>query len=36
MGEIELAAGQGTLTLKATEIPGEEAIDFRLLMLTPL
>jgi len=32
-GIMQLPAGKGTLTLKALEIPGEEAIDFRLLML---
>jgi len=26
--------GWGPLTLKAKEIPGEQAMDFRLLMLT--
>ncbi len=33
LGTIELAAGTGELELVATEIPGVEAIDFRLLML---
>jgi hypothetical protein len=32
-GIMQLPAGKGTLTLKALEIPGDEAIDFRLLML---
>ncbi len=32
-GLMQLPAGQGTLTLKALEIPGDEAIDFRLMML---
>ena len=34
MGEIELAKGKGDLVLKATEIPGDESIEFRLLMFT--
>lgn len=33
MGTINLKKGKGTLTLKALEIPGEQAIEFRLLML---
>ncbi len=33
MGTIHLTEGQGTLTLRATEIPGSEAMDFRLMML---
>lgn len=32
-GQIELKKGKGVLTLKATKIPGNSAIDFRLLML---
>lgn len=32
-GKIHLEKGKGTLTLRATEIPGKEAIEFRLLML---
>ena len=32
LGEIWLEKGQGELQLKAIEIPGEQAIDFRLLM----
>ena len=36
LGKIELPAGEGVLTLKATEIPGEEVMDFRLLMLKRL
>ena len=32
MGVIRLEEGEQTLTLKATKIPGESAIDFRLLM----
>ncbi|MCH2179946.1 MAG: hypothetical protein MK106_14200 [Mariniblastus sp.] len=32
MGVIRLEKGVQTLSLKATEIPGESAIDFRLLM----
>jgi hypothetical protein len=34
MGTIELEKGQGELVLKALEIPGDESIEFRLLMLT--
>jgi LmbE family N-acetylglucosaminyl deacetylase len=34
MGSIELAAGRGELTLRALDIPGEQAIDFRLMMFT--
>ena len=33
MGRLDLKKGKGTLTLRATKIPGEEAIEFRLLML---
>lgn len=33
LGRIDLPKGKGTLTLRATEIPGEEVMDFRLLML---
>jgi arylsulfatase A-like enzyme len=33
-GVIHLNKGIGTLTLKALEIPGSQALDFRLLMLT--
>ena len=33
IGEIELEKGTGTLTLKAMEIPGPEAMEFRLLTL---
>lgn len=33
MGTIKLEKGTGVLTLKATEIPGKHAIDFRLIML---
>lgn len=36
LGKIKLEAGEGTLTLKATEIPGKEVMDFRLLMLKRL
>lgn len=32
-GEIELAAGKGTLTLKAKKIAGKTVMDFRLMML---
>ena len=34
LGTIELTPGLGQLTLKATEIPGQSALDFRLLVLT--
>ena len=33
MGAIKLSAGKGELKLQATEIPGEQAMEFRLLML---
>jgi hypothetical protein len=33
MGEIVLQKGKGELTLRALEIPGKEALEFRLLML---
>ena len=33
IGEIQLEKGKGELTLRATEIPGEEAFEFRLLTL---
>lgn len=36
MGVIELTKGEGELVLRATEIPGNQSIDFRLLMLTRL
>ncbi|MEM6278043.1 MAG: arylsulfatase [Verrucomicrobiota bacterium] len=36
LGTIELPTGEGSLTLRATEIPGEEVMDFRLLMLKRL
>jgi hypothetical protein len=34
LGTINLDSGSGTLKLKATDIPGDQAIDFRLLTLT--
>lgn len=34
MGTIKLEKGPGKLVLKALEIPGDESIEFRLLMLT--
>ncbi len=34
MGTIQLERGKGTLTLQATDIPGQQVGDFRLLMLT--
>ncbi|MFG0334304.1 MAG: arylsulfatase [Maioricimonas sp. JB049] len=33
LGRITLPAGAGELTLQATDIPGSQAMDFRLLML---
>ena len=36
LGAIELAAGRGTLILRALEIPGRQAMDFRLLTLRRL
>ncbi|MDF9800674.1 arylsulfatase A-like enzyme [Catalinimonas alkaloidigena] len=35
-GVMHFSQGKGTLSLKATEIPGSEAIDFRMLMLEKL
>jgi len=34
LGTIELAAGQGTLTLQSKKVAGENVMDFRLLVLT--
>jgi hypothetical protein len=36
MGTISLDAGRGQLTLRAVDIPGSKAIDFRLLMFRKL
>jgi arylsulfatase A-like enzyme len=36
LGETELASGRGPLTLRATEIPGEEVMHLRALVLTLL
>ena len=33
LGDITLKSGTGTLTLRAMSIPGDAAIDFRLLLL---
>ncbi|MEO2018836.1 MAG: sulfatase-like hydrolase/transferase [Fuerstiella sp.] len=33
LGQIRLAAGKGTLNLRATRIPGRTVMDFRLMML---
>ena len=33
MGKIKLAKGKGELKLQATKIPGDQALEFRLLML---
>jgi hypothetical protein len=33
LGVVRLEKGKGTLTLKATKIPGSQVMDFRLLML---
>ena len=32
MGEMEIEAGEGELTLTVTEMPGTQGIEFRLLM----
>jgi arylsulfatase A-like enzyme len=34
LGDVELKKGRGTLRLKATEIPGSQVMDFRLMLLT--
>ncbi len=34
MGTIELKKGNGKLSLRATDIPGSQVMDFRLMMLT--
>ena len=34
LGRLHLEKGEGTLTLKANDIPGKEAMAFRLLLLT--
>jgi hypothetical protein len=34
LGRIKLKRGSGQLTLRALDIPGVQAMDFRLLMLT--
>jgi arylsulfatase A-like enzyme len=34
LGRLQLAKGKGQLTLRAAEIPGDQAMDFRLMMLT--
>lgn len=36
LGTIDLAAGRGTLTLRALEIAGSQAMDFRRLTLRRL
>ena len=36
MGTIELVKGKGELRLRATKIPGNQAMEFRLLMLRRL
>jgi hypothetical protein len=36
IGTINLKKGKGLLTLKATEIPGSQVMDFRLLLLKKL
>lgn len=36
MGEIALPQGRGTLTLRATEIPGKQAVEVRSIVLTLL
>jgi hypothetical protein len=34
LGTIHLKKGKGTLVLRATNIPGSQVMDFRLLMFT--
>ena len=34
LGVVELPAGRGTLTLKATKVPGKQVCDVRSLVLT--
>jgi hypothetical protein len=34
LGEVELAAGTGPMTLRATEIPGRSVMDLRRVTLT--
>jgi hypothetical protein len=34
LGEVELAAGKGPLTLRALEIPGQSVMDLRRVTLT--
>jgi hypothetical protein len=34
LGEIDLTAGQGPLTLRALEIPGKSVMDLRRVTLT--
>ena len=36
LGTLDLTAGKGTLTLRATDIPGTQVMDFRLLLLKRL
>jgi hypothetical protein len=36
MGELKLSAGIAELKLKATKIPGQQALEFRLIMLRRL
>ena len=36
LGTLHLEAGRGELTLRATDIPGSQAMDFRLLMFTKI
>ena len=36
LGEIDLPPGRGALFLRALEIPGNQAMDFRLLTLRRL
>ena len=33
MGKIRLSKGEGELKLQAKKIPGDQALEFRLLML---
>jgi hypothetical protein len=34
LGEIQLEEGEGTLMLRAKQVPGDTVMDFRLLLLT--
>jgi hypothetical protein len=34
LGEFDLAAGRGTLTLRALEVPGKQVMEVRYVVLT--